>query len=125
MHGRAALAWTDTSRPDHRVWLVRGGLSPLAVGIDPYGGLWWASNPAWLREMAEFVDLRITITLLPEGSLWSVTPHQRHVSCARLAEFKPTVRTRDEAIARIVVWRGFSWADRADDKTLLHHRTVA
>ena len=75
--------------------------------------------------MAEFVDLRITITLLPEGSLWSLTPHQRHVSCTRLAEFKPTVRTRDEAIARIAVWRGFSRADRADDKTLLHHRTVA
>src|SRR4029077_10354999 len=32
VHGQAALAWTDTSRPDHRVWLVRGGLSPLAVG---------------------------------------------------------------------------------------------
>lgn len=51
LHGRAALAWTDTAYTDRhgaggRVWLARAGLSPLAVGGDVDGGLWWASNPA-------------------------------------------------------------------------------
>jgi hypothetical protein len=35
------------------------------------------------------------------------------------------VRVCDEAIARIAVWRGFSWPDRIDDKSLLRNRTVA
>ncbi|MDN5802994.1 MAG: hypothetical protein L0H26_00145 [Microlunatus sp.] len=127
VRGRAALAWTDTTRADRRVWLARGGLSPLAVGVDQHGGLWWASNPAWLRVMAdqEHAGLQMVVTLLPEGSLWAVTPHRRHVSCRLIAEFKPTVRPRDEAIAAIAVWRGFNREDTAHDQTLLRHRTVA
>jgi len=125
VHGRAALAWTDTNRHDHRIWLARGGLSPLAVGVDSHGGLWWASNPAWLRDLGDVVHVGIHITLLAEGSLRSDVPRQHHVSCVPLAEFKPTVRHRDEAIARTAMWRGSCPADRVDDTTLLRHRTIA
>lgn len=125
VRGRAALVWTDTSRADRRVWLARGGLSPLAVGIDQHGGLWWASNPAWLREMGVHAGLQITVTLLPEGTLWVAVPYQRHVRCTLIAEFKPTVRRRDESIAAVAVWRGFTREDTTYDQTLLRHRTVA
>ena len=125
VRGRAALAWTDTSRADCRIWLARGGLSPLTVGVDQHGGLWWASNPAWLREMAVHAGLQITVTLLPEGTLWVAVPYQRHVRCTMIAEFKPTVRRRDELIAAVAVWRGFTQEDTTYDQTLLRHRTVA
>lgn len=125
VHGPAALVWTDTAGSDHRVWLARGGLSPLAVGLDQHGGLWWASNPAWLREMADHAGLQMTVTLLPEGSLWVLVPHQQHVTRTKIAEFTPTVRCGDETIARHTVWRGFTVADRTQDETLLQHHTVA
>lgn len=125
VRGRAALAWTDTSRMDRRVWLARGGLSPLAVGVDQHGALWWASNPSWLRELSTHAELQMTVTLLPEGTLWVAVPYQRHVRCTLVAGFKPTVRQRDESIAAVAVWRGFSREDTEYDQSLLRHRTVA
>ena len=127
VHGRAALAWTDTTRVDHPVWLARGGLSPLAVGVDQHNGVWWASNPQWLRTMSDSNDtgLQITTTLLPEGSLWAVVPGQHYVSRTLLAEFIPTVRRHDEAIAHLIVWHGFTSTDQAHDQALLGHLTVA
>lgn len=125
VRGRAALAWTDTSCSDRRIWLARAGLSPLAVGVDQHSGLWWASNPSWLREMGLHAELQITVTLLPEGTLWVAVPYQRHVRCTLIAEFKPTVRRRDESIAAVAVWRGFTREDTTYDQSLLRHRTVA
>lgn len=125
IHGRAALVWTDAASSDCRVWLARGGLSPLTVGIDQHGGRWWASNPGWLRHMAGHNALQMTITLLPEGSLWVLDPRQRQVTCTQIAEFTPTVRRSDEAIAPVAVWRGFTMMDQAHVQTLLRHRTVA
>lgn len=68
MRGRAALVWTDTNRPDGQIWLARAGLSPLAVGTDPHGGLWWASNPAWLRDLSTTLGLTLSITLIPKAA---------------------------------------------------------
>lgn len=114
--GRAALAWTDTTRTDGRVWLARAGLSPLAVLVDDDGAVWWASNPGWLREIRPHGDIR----LLHEGTVWALTPRQGQVTVQHLASFKPTVRPYDDRISAI--WRGFSPADRWNDQTQLRHR---
>lgn len=116
IRGRAALAWTDTTRADGRVWLARAGLSPLAVLLDGDGALWWASNPAWLRSIRPDADVR----LLHEGTIWAVIPRRRHVSVHHLASFKPTTRPYDERVTAI--WRGFSPADRSNDQSQLRHR---
>ena len=115
VRGRAALAWTDTHRADGRVWLVRGGLSPLAVLVDDDGAVWWASNPGWLRGIRPHGEIR----LLHEGTVWALTPRQGKVTVQHLANFKPTVRPYDHRIG--AVWRGFTLADRWDDQTQLRH----
>ena len=116
VRGRAALAWTDTTRADGRVWLARGGLSPLAVLVDDDGAVWWASNPGWLRGIRPDGEVR----LLHEGTIWALTPRRDQVTVQHLASFKPTVRPYDDRIS--AVWRGFSAADRCDDRTQLRHR---
>ena len=34
--------------------------SPLATATDRAGGLWWASNPEWLRELNDWHELELT-----------------------------------------------------------------
>ena len=121
MQGRAAVAWTDM--PDERVWLARAGLSPLAVAHDVDGGVWWASNPEWLRLLSTIFDLPMRrIGLLPEGRLLSLTPQQWQVKVTVHAQFKPTVRRRDLRLIRGAVWRNFTPADRRDDAEVMRHR---
>lgn len=123
--GRSALAWTDTARPGGRVWLARAGLSPLAVGQDVDGGLWWASNPDWLRQLSRELALPFRrLTLIEEGTLLSATPMATQVRLVEHASFKPTVRARDARLLDIAVWRGFSQRDRASDRVLLRHRVA-
>jgi len=59
LRGRAAMAWVRRSRPD-LVFLARTALSPLSTATDRAGGLWWASNPEWLRELDGWHDLELT-----------------------------------------------------------------
>lgn len=126
LHGRAALAWTDTSQVGGRVWLARAGLSPLAVGIDVDGGLWWASNPAWLRHLSHACDLPFaSLQIIPEGTLLSATPNASTVKLTEHGQFKPTVRPRDHRLAATAVWRGFDPADRHHDQARLFHRIAA
>ena len=123
--GRSALAWTDTARPGGRVWLARAGLSPLAVGHDVDGGLWWASNPDWLRQLSRDLQLPFRrLTLVEEGTLLSATPMATHVRVVEHASFKPTVRARDTRMLDVAVWRGFSDRDRDRDQVLLRHRVA-
>lgn len=125
VHGRAALAWVDTARPGGRIWLARAGLSPLAVGTDIDGGLWWASNPQWLRILSREFDLPfLTMRLLAEGTLLSATPLARTVRMTEHATFKPVVRWRDQRLATHTVWRGFQFEDRAEGDARSHHRTL-
>ena len=123
--GRSALAWTDTARSGGRVWLARAGLSPLAVGQDVDGGLWWASNPDWLRQLSRELPLPFRrLTLVEEGTLLSATPMATQVRLVEHASFKPTVRARDARLLDSAVWRGFSQRDRASDRVLLRHRVA-
>lgn len=123
--GRSALAWTDTARRGGRIWLARAGLSPLAVGQDVDGGLWWASNPDWLRQLSRELALPLRhLTLVEEGTLLSATPMATQVRLVEHASFKPTVRARDARLLDIAVWRGFSQRDRASDQVLLRHRVA-
>lgn len=129
MRGRAALVWTDTAdttdRGRGRVWLARAGLSPLAVARDVDGGLWWASNPDWLRRLSVTFDLPLRrIGLLPEGVLLSARPQQGKVTTTVHARFKPTVRAQDLRLVRGAVWRNFTPADRRDDHAVMRHRVI-
>ena len=129
MRGRAALAWTDTAdvttRGRARVWLARAGLSPLAIAHDVDGGLWWASNPEWLRRLSATFDLPLRrIELLGEGLLLSAMPQQQRVKVTVHARFKPTVRDQDLRLVRAAVWRNFTPADRRDDSAVMRHRVV-
>ena len=129
MRGRAALVWTDTAdttcRGRGRVWLARAGLSPLAIAHDVDGGLWWASNPEWLRRLSVTFDLPLRkIELMPEGVLMSATPQQRRIKMTVHARFKPTVRHQDLRLVRAAVWRNFTPADRRDDGAIMRHRVV-
>ncbi|GAB3622405.1 hypothetical protein GCM10027418_04870 [Mariniluteicoccus endophyticus] len=119
MRGRAALAWTDTAHPSGRVWLARAGLSPLAVGLDDLGRLWWASNPEWL----EAIGVEDT-WLLDEGTLWRLTPQAHSVNWHFQAAFKPTIRSRDLRLHR-AVWRSFSPERAATYAAARHHRVGA
>lgn len=128
MHGRAALAWTDTAptnnnRAGGRVWLARAGLSPLAVGVDVDGGLWWASNPAWLRRLSHLFDLPFaSLRIVPEGTLLSAAPQASTVKLTEHGQFKPTVRPLDQRLTSTTVWRGFGPADQRHDQARTFHR---
>jgi glutamine phosphoribosylpyrophosphate amidotransferase len=129
MRGRAALVWTDTAdttaRGTGRVWLARAGLSPLAIAHDVDGGLWWASNPEWLRRLSCTFGLPLrNIELLPEGVLMSATPQQSRIKVTVHARFKPTVRHQDLRLVRAAVWRNFTPADCRDDGAVMRHRVV-
>lgn len=125
VRGRAALAWADISRPGGRVWLARAGLSPLAIGMDVDGGLWWASNPTWLRRLSADFGLPFQWTeLIAEGTLLSATPIANTVTLNRRADFKPTIRGFDERLTTTAVWRGFTASDQHTDAALLHHRVT-
>ncbi len=123
MQGRAALAWADSRDDTGRVWLARAGLSPLAIADDVDGGLWWASNPAWLRQLSHTYGLPLRgIRLLPEGTLLSATPLQTTVRVTVHARFKPTVRPRDQRLLPGAVWRNFTADDQIDDLAIMRHR---
>jgi glutamine phosphoribosylpyrophosphate amidotransferase len=111
--GRAALAWTDRSRPD-RIHLARAALSPLSLARDGEGNLYWASNPAWLRAVG-LAD----ITIFDEGTYVCLT---RDGEVAAEATFQPTARDWDLDDR---VWTGFSPDDMAADRARLRHRVLA
>lgn len=120
VRGRAALSWTRRTA-SRTVWLGRAGLSPLAVGRDGVGRLWWASNPGWLRSLDQAFDVGMRVRLLPEGTLWQIQMRNGSVWLRPRGEFIPMVRPFDLRIAPRVVWRGFSAADRRRDAALLRH----
>ena len=125
MQGRAALAWADTRDETGRVWLARAGLSPLAIARDVDGGLWWASNPAWLRKLSTAFALPLrSIDLLPEGTLLSASPLQASVRVQVRARFKPTIRARDQRLLPGAVWRNFTSNDRHNDLAVMRHRVI-
>ena len=112
LRGRAALAWARRSRPD-LVFLARTALSPLATATDRAGGLWWASNPQWLRELDGWHDLGLTNPLpMIEGTLLVLCSERDEVTLSAYRRFTATSRPRDERLAHSAAWRGFTITDR-------------
>jgi len=92
LRGRAALAWVRRSRPD-LVFLARTALSPLATATDRAGGLWWASNPEWLRELDGWHDLELTNPLpMIEGTLLVLCSDREEVTLSAYRRFTATSR---------------------------------
>lgn len=125
VEGRAALAWVDRRQP-YGVWLARAALSPLAVAGDRQGGLWWASNPQWLRRVEQHFDLGLTAPrMLQEGTLLRVRARKGALDVQLAPLFVPLARTRDRRLADLAVWRGFTRADKDDDKAHLRHKLAS
>lgn len=93
VRGRVACSWAVL---DHNsspyLWLARGAHSPLSVGVDRDGGVWWASEAWWLDELCQ------SVTTLPEGSVVLLS-RRSGVSYRQVASFVPQPRSED--IARL------------------------
>jgi glutamine---fructose-6-phosphate transaminase (isomerizing) len=124
--GRAALAWTDRRWPG-LVMLARTAISPLAIAVDSQGNLYWASNPAWFAKAAKTAGARIDrkrIWLMPEGMLLLID-YSRGAPCRVDAQrFIATARAKDNRLAPIAAYRGFSLTDEKRDAAGLSHITL-
>lgn len=122
VRGRAALAWARRAQSD-LVFLGRTALSPLWTDTDDGGALWWASNPAWLREVSSWrgLDLPDPMPLL-EGTLMVLHSDADQVTVTAHRRFVPTSRVRDELSALGVALRGFTLADRRLELARRDHR---
>lgn len=124
--GRIALVWVDLRDPQ-RIWIARGALSPVSVGLDTHRGYWWASNPAWLRRLQQHCGIEFTrIQMISEGTLLSIAPTAAGgLALTVHAEGLPTrARAADRRIAGIAAWRGFTAADRRTDEQSLTHELI-
>lgn len=115
--GRAALAWVDVTRP-RRVFLARGALSPLVVATDRYGGLWWASNPAWFAQAGIPV---IEQHHLDEGTWIELAVGPDRVSTVSTSDFIPLARAHDQ-LALHHTYTGWDRKDRAIDQARHRHQ---
>lgn len=122
-HGRIALAWYDRRLPG-RMYLARGGLSPLSIAYDREGNLYWASNPQWFREIDALFNGAIgfhSTFLVPEGRLITVRFSTGTPVIDDMREFIPTVRYTDTYLPDSIVWRDFDKADlKADQDAKVH-----
>lgn len=126
VEGRAALAWMDRGRAD-RVYLARAALSPLSIAWDADGNFYWASNPAWFREIDAKFDDAIgfhDITMVREGMLLTVEVTGSKPQIDDMREFLPQSRPSDERTADMIIWRNFDAEDTKADKAQ-KHRVVA
>ncbi len=110
--GRVALVWADRRQPG-RLWLARGAWSPLYIGRDDMGTLWWGSAPSWLARAGVSQVLRV-----PEGTLVAVDLARATFSTQR---FRPTARLRDEWAGRFV-YAGIGVAEAEQDARGHVHR---
>jgi len=125
MHGRAALVWVDRARPD-RLYIARAALSPLVIGFDEHGTMYWASNPAWFDTVNESLPHRVTIgniTIVPEGTLLTIDTANAKIIDTR--RFTPTCRERDIALTNSAIYRGYSKEDKAADQQTHSHKVAA
>ncbi|MGW1616030.1 class II glutamine amidotransferase [Streptomyces sp. NPDC002285] len=122
--GRAALVWTDRRWPQ-LVMLARTAVSPLSVAVDTDGNLYWASNPGWFRKAARAADVTIKkILMVPEGTLMMVDYSSGSPVPVDTRRFTATARAKDDRLAHIVAYRGFSIEDQAADEKVCRHRTL-
>jgi glutamine---fructose-6-phosphate transaminase (isomerizing) len=118
LHGRAALAWVDRTRPE-RLHLARAALSPLCVAVDHERNVYWASNPAWFRAVERSTRVRLrSAVMVREGTHLVIESGD-----VRAASFVPTARPGDLRMPD-AVWLGFAPADRDRDFAQRRHRVV-
>ena len=122
LRGRTALAWARRSRPE-LVFLARTALSPLATATDRAGGLWWASNPEWLRQLNEWHDLELSKPVpMIEGTLIVLHSDHEEVTLFSHRRFTATSRPRDERLAHTTAYRGFTITDRRTELANRNHQ---
>ncbi|MDT0616526.1 class II glutamine amidotransferase [Streptomyces lancefieldiae] len=122
--GRAALVWTDRRWPQ-LVMLARTAVSPLSVAVDTEGNLYWASNPGWFRKAARAADVTIAeILMVPEGTLMMIDYSSGSPALVGDRRFTATARAKDDRLAHIVAYRGFSIEDQMADEEVCSHRTL-
>jgi glucosamine--fructose-6-phosphate aminotransferase (isomerizing) len=123
MRGPAALAWVDLTRP-HLVFLARGALCPLAVARDRAGNLYWASSPAWFRQLDAQSGGRLELRVAPllEGVLLAVAAGEVPTVVAERS-FVPVARPGDEQRFPSI-WTGLDAGDLARFRATARHRVV-
>jgi glucosamine 6-phosphate synthetase-like amidotransferase/phosphosugar isomerase protein len=122
--GRAALVWTDRRWPQ-LVMMARTAVSPLSVAVDTEGNLYWASNPGWFRKAACAADVTIAeILMVPEGTLMMIDYSSGSPALVGDRRFTATARAKDDRLAHIVAYRGFSIEDQVADEEVCSHRTL-
>lgn len=124
MNGRAALVFTDRTRPD-RLYIARTALSPVSYAYTANGDFVYASNPDWFRQIEKETTGRVSftdITLIPEGYFLTINTKTREIEDVR--HFTPTCRENDLFLINTAVYRKFKLEDKKADK-LLHRHKVA
>jgi glutamine---fructose-6-phosphate transaminase (isomerizing) len=122
-HGLAALAWVDRRAPD-LVHLARAALCPLAVARDARDNLYWASSPAWFRQLDEQTGGRLgfEVERVPEGTLLAVAAGGTPSIRARRS-FEPVARPGD-AWRFPSIWNGLDRADVEAFQSEARHHTA-
>ncbi|WP_042449408.1 class II glutamine amidotransferase [Streptacidiphilus jiangxiensis] len=124
--GRAALVWTDRRWPG-LMMLARTAVSPLAVTVDTDGNMYWASNPGWFPRAARAAGVTLKrdgIWLMPEGTLLLVDFSSGQPTRAGMYDFTATARAKDDRLASLVAYRGFSKKDEMADRAGVAHVTL-
>lgn len=122
--GLATLAWVDRHAPD-LVHLARAALCPLAIATDARDNLYWASSPAWFRQLDEQTGGRFgfEVERVREGTLLAIA-----------AGARPSIHARRtfEAVARPgdgwrfpSIWNGLDHQDVDAFLAESCHRTAA
>ncbi|MFJ6438216.1 hypothetical protein [Streptomyces sp. NPDC091416] len=122
--GRAALVWVDRRWPQ-LVMMARTAVSPLSVAVDTEGNLYWASNPGWFRTAARAAGVTIAeIQMVPEGTFMMIDYASGSPSLVGERNFTATARAKDDRLAHLVAYRGFSIEDQVADEEVCGHRTL-
>jgi glutamine phosphoribosylpyrophosphate amidotransferase len=108
--GLAALAWVDACAPE-LVHVARAALCPLAIAGDARGNLYWASSPAWFRQLDEQTGGRLgfEVERVREGTLLAIAAGATPSIRARRS-FDPIARPED-AWRFPSIWNGLDPAD--------------
>lgn len=122
LRGRAALTWARIDQPGY-LHLARTALSPLWIADDAAQGIWWASNPEWLRLIDADHDLGLhRIRPLREGTYRQLSTGPTTVRTVDHAKFTATSRARDERLAYTAL-RGFDPDDVETELAFADHDT--
>jgi glutamine phosphoribosylpyrophosphate amidotransferase len=121
--GLAALAWVDRHAPE-LVYLARAALCPLAIARDARGNLYWASSPAWFRQLDGQTggSLGFSVERVREGTLLAIAAGATPSIRARRS-FLPVARPGDDWRFPSI-WNGLDPADVEDFQAEASHRTA-